>query len=391
MSQQPDPVVKAVMKAPPAFLRRQVPRPVFTALIGLGIALRLWVSTFGYNFDLQSWAIVASVLDSGGNVYAETARYNYAPVWIQVIGVASWFSSLFDDEIGAFGLFFTLLLTAVDVGLCLLLRRKGGDMVALLFFLNPISILISGHHRQFGNLALLLGLVAAHLFDRSDPDRLDSKAWLGMLVLGLSLTTKHLLFALPWWLALKRRRLVHGLVVFTVPVALFLASFLPYWSEGSDGIVQNVFLYRFVPNAPLWNGWMPPLIADLVPATVGLLAALTLGGLVLRKVAAFPSVLLYTALLVVASPAMANQYFALVAPFLAWFLNVFAVVYVIGATALLLVSPDGLHLTAAVDPVWLYTSGVSWLVAPLFAALVWVFARDRIVSGVRRIRRILLP
>jgi len=70
-------VTEAVAKAPPTILRKQIPRVLFITAVAIGIGLRIWVSTFGYNFDFESYAVVASIIDSGGNVYAETHRYNY--------------------------------------------------------------------------------------------------------------------------------------------------------------------------------------------------------------------------------------------------------------------------------------------------------------------------
>ncbi|MBR0150747.1 MAG: hypothetical protein IJP89_05235, partial [Synergistaceae bacterium] len=36
-----------------------------------------------------------------------------------------------------------------------------------------------------------------------------------------------------------------------IPPLLFLLSFAPYWSEGSKGIIHNVFMYRSIGNYPL--------------------------------------------------------------------------------------------------------------------------------------------
>lgn len=380
-------LAEAVAKAPPAILRKRIPRPLFITAVAIGIGLRIWVSTLGYNFDFESYAVVASIIDSGGNVYAETNRYNYGPVWMYAVHAASQFAGFFDDPIAAFGLYFTILLTLGDLGLCLLLKRRGGDGVALLFFLNPISIIITGYHRQFGNLALLLGLVAADLFDRGETDRLGWQKWLGMAVLALSLATKHLLFAFPWWLAVKQRRPFHRFVVLVVPVALFMASFLPFWHEGSQGITDHVFFYRSFQNAPLWNGLVPPVISAVVPATVGLLLALTVAGLVFRRTSAFASMLLYTAVLLVFSPAMANQYLALAMPFVVWFLNPFGIAYTVAATLHLMASSDGLALISGVNDRWLYTWGFTVLVGMLLLTVAWIFYRDSIIGSSRRVGR----
>jgi len=208
-----------------------------------------------------------------------------------------------------------------------------------------------------------------------------------MAVLALSLATKHLLFAFPWWLAVKQRRPLHRLVVLVVPVALFMASFLPFWHEGSQGITDHVFFYRSFQNAPLWNGLVPPVISAVVPATVGLLLALTVAGLVFRRTSAFASMLLYTAVLLVFSPAMANQYLPLVMPFVVWFLNPFGIAYSMAATLHLMASSDGLAIIHGVNDGWLYTWGFTVLVGTLLLTVGWIFYRDPIIGSLRRVGR----
>jgi hypothetical protein len=380
-------VLQAISESPPAILRRRLPASVVIASIVLGIVLRIWVSSFGHNYDVNSYAVVASIVDAGENVYAETHRYNYGPVWLHVIGAASRTARAWNDQFGFFTLLLTSLLTLVDLGLFFVLKRRAGDGVALLFFLNPVSIIISGYHRQFGNLALLMGLVAADLFDRSSSDRLDRRKWLGMIILGASLATKHFLFAFPFWLAAKQRRPLHRVVVFLVPVMLFAASFAPYWSDGSRGIINNVFLYRSTCNAPFWFGLMPPLISVIVPPIWGMLAALALTGLMFRRVPAFESVLLYTAVLLIFSPSLANQYLVLALPYIVWFLNPFGIAYAVGSTLILLMTNSGLALADPVRFAWLDTSGFVALVLCLFLSLLWIFHRRRMAAIFRSVWR----
>jgi hypothetical protein len=368
----------------PTWRRRRLARPLLLALVALGILLRLWVSTFGFNLDVASYSRVVAISEQGGNVYADTSSYNYGPVWFHVLRGLARLSLLTDEPHGVFRFLLACFLTLVDLGIFTVLRRRGGDGVAVLFLLNPVSIIITGYHRQFGNLALLLGLVAAGFFDRSDPDRLDPASWLGMAALGVSLATKHLLFAYSWWLAVKKRRLHHKLIVLLVPPLLFLAGFFPYWADGSEGIINNVFLYRSLENQPLWAWLMPPLAAAVAPAWIGLLAGLALGGLLFRRCNAFVSLLFYTVFLLVLSPAVANQYLALVMPFAAWFINPFTVLYTLTAGTMLAAAPDGLELAPYLVIDWMYGVGYALLLALLIGALAWIFWRDRIITSVER-------
>src|SRR5262249_27391892 len=108
----------------------------------IGVGLRLYLAyTHAGNYDQQSYEIVAGIARRGGNVYAETSRYNYSPVWFHVL--------LFLKNISlitglAFPFVIRAFLTLVDL-LCawivgLLGMQATGRPASLgfsLFFLNP--------------------------------------------------------------------------------------------------------------------------------------------------------------------------------------------------------------------------------------------------------------
>src|SRR5690242_21187014 len=62
---------------------------IFAAVLIIGTAARFWVARHGHNFDLNSYNIVASITDRGGNVYVETHRYNYGPIWFELLHLFS--------------------------------------------------------------------------------------------------------------------------------------------------------------------------------------------------------------------------------------------------------------------------------------------------------------
>ncbi|CAM8376021.1 hypothetical protein MCEMHM7_00896 [Candidatus Methylopumilus planktonicus] len=53
------------------------------AAFGLGI--RLFCASRGYNWDVDSYRVVADIVARGGNVYQETGRYNYGPIWFYIL------------------------------------------------------------------------------------------------------------------------------------------------------------------------------------------------------------------------------------------------------------------------------------------------------------------
>ncbi len=190
----------------------------------------------------------------------------------------------------------------------------------------------TGFHNQFDNLALLVGLVAVMLYER-DGVRVFSKwQWAGLLLLGISLAIKHVLFLFPLWMAAKQQKLWQRVLVLMVPILVFALSFLPYWFDGRDGIIQHVFLYRSVGNTlfstPVWIG------------------LLSISAIVFRRWHPMESLLIYTCILVATSPAVANQYLAIPLVFILTHWNWIFLAYMLFCFAHLLVDESGLFLFA---------------------------------------------
>ena len=313
----------------------------------LGMAARLLAAARGHNYDFDSCAIVADITRHGGNVYAETSRYNYGPVWFNILhGI----DALARHNPGVFRYMVAGFLGLVDAGIYFFLRRRFGELAGALFFLNPVSVIISGYHNQFGNLAILLGLLSVTLIgDDFDQPVVSGavarrKFW-GLVVLGLSLSAKHILFAFPIWLAVKQKGLFQKFIVLAVPILVFLAGFLPYWPGGSDGIIRNVFLYRSAEGRDYLYQYLAPPYLQMASSPEGAWAAfLIIGAFVFRKKSSLESLLYYTVVLVAASPAIVNQYLAIPMVFVVTHLNTFTVLYAAVATLHLLVDPEGLHI-----------------------------------------------
>jgi len=178
----------------------------------------------GHNYDMESWYVVADISWHGGNVYAETDRYNYGPVWSLILQALDLLAGHRHEVLRYLIAGF---LSLADLGIFLLLCRLVNPLAGVLFFLNPVSILISGYHSQFDNVAILLGLWSVQLLGDDFSRPMNRRKLLGLLVLSLSLMTKHLLFAFPLWLAVKQKGLAQKAIVLLLPVLCFLLSFAP--------------------------------------------------------------------------------------------------------------------------------------------------------------------
>lgn len=313
------------------------------AVLFVGLTARLLVAAFGHNYDFNSYLIVLNILDRGQNVYSGTSRYNYGPVWFNIIGIIY---DLVSENQGAFRFALTVFLSFVDVGIFSIVWKRFGRVAASLFFLNPISVIITSYHNQFDNLAVLLGMISVELFADEFDKPLNWRKLSGSLILGLSLAVKHILFAFPLWLAVKQKGMAHKAVVLLLPAAVFVLGFLPYWSGGTQGIVRNVWLYESSQNEYFYRLFIPQVLRSIISAKT-IWALLLIGfAFYFKKQNGFKSLLLYTSVLVWASPSIVNQYLAIPDAYLAAFFNPFHLAYVLVGAWQLVVDYDGLHVAA---------------------------------------------
>ncbi|MBI3169964.1 MAG: hypothetical protein HYZ22_15885, partial [Chloroflexi bacterium] len=216
----------------------------------------------GHNSDVDSYIIVANIVERGGNVYAETTRYNYGPIWFNLIFALNFIASLFHGNQDLILRYLIAgFLSIVDTGIFLVLWKKFNRLTACLFYFNPISIIITGYHSHFDNFSILLGMFSAITFDDDNEGPMGIKKTFSLLLLGFSITTKHLFFAFPFWLAVKQKTITNRIIVIAIPVSFFVLSFIPYWQEGQQGIIQNVFNYKSFDNQYFFQLFVPRILS----------------------------------------------------------------------------------------------------------------------------------
>jgi hypothetical protein len=221
----------------------------------------------------------------------------------------------------------------------------------------------------------LLGLLAAVLVGDEFDGPLNRRKLLGLFVLGLSLATKHLFFAFPFWLAVKQRGIGRKIGIVLLPVGVFLLTFVPYWSEGRAGILNNVFHYHSFNNDYFYNLFVPLGLQFMFSSRAIWFFLLAFFAFVWRRKNTVESLLLYTAVLVTASPAVVNQYLAIPVPFVATHFNVFTLLYTAFGTLHLLVDVNGLHLAGIIPGTCADIS-----IYMLCLGLLWIIGRQRLLD-----------
>jgi uncharacterized protein Usg len=260
------------------------------------------------------------------------------------------------------------------------LWRKFGYLAACLFFLNPISIIITGFHSQFDNLAIVLGMAAVLIMGDDFDKPVDRRKLTGLTVLGFSLMTKHLFFVFPCWLAVKQKGVLQKVIVILVPVLVFLAGFVPYWHEGKQGIIQNVFHYHSLTNQCFYNMFVPLCLQNILSSRTVWLCCLAVFAFVYRRKNTGEFLLAYTCVLVATSPAIVNQYLVIPIAFIATRWNVLSALYTILGTWVLLVHRDGLHILGLLPPM-----SPNIPICALCFAMIWAAWQPEITAAFRTV------
>ena len=348
-------------------------------VILVGLAARMKMATLGSNYDMASYRIVVGILDQGGSVYAATERYNYGPIWFLIM---QGLDILAGHNETVFRYFVAGFLSLVDVGICLFLWRKFGVLAACVFFLNPVSIIITGYHSQFDNLAILIGLLAAWRLGDEWEQPVTRRKFFALVVLGVSISTKHILFAFPFWLAVKQKGLGQKAIVVVVPILVFLAGFAPYWHHGGQGIIAHVFQYRSFNNDYFYSFFIPRWLQELYSSRSVWFFCIAVFAFLYRKKNTIDFLLVYTCVLVATSPAVVNQYLAIPIAFVATRLNPLTVLYTLLVTWVLLIHPAGLHMFGLLPRM-----NLNIPIYDVCYALVWITWQTEITAGFRGLCR----
>jgi len=268
---------------------------------------------WGHNYDFESYLIVGDISSSLRNVYAETYRYNYGFIFSVVQGILYGIASFFPKSEAVYRFLIVSLLTITDFGIYQILSKRYSLKAGLIFFLNPVSVFITGFHNQFDNIVVLLALLMSIYYN--EEEKVSKKDALFVLFFFLGLTTKHILFLMPLYLLLRpklpvRKKLLYALVA---PL-LFALSFVPFVVNNEAalyGVLGNVFLYKSSSNAPLLSVYYNLLGVPDVCKLIVFIALMSVVGFASRKMDFDRQVLVYTIALVALSSAISNQYLAI--------------------------------------------------------------------------------
>jgi hypothetical protein len=335
----------------------------------------LFFTALQQNWDSRWYAAVEAQLERGEDLFYGPTRYSYSPLWALFLrGLNDLALPLGVPLYRAVGivLLLTDLCTAFVVyAIARRALKQAPELAAgaaLLFFLNPVSVLATGHHNQFENVSILFLLVAVSFASEQPLRSLPV-----MAAMSLSLLVKHVTWFHPLLFVRAKRRDGVSPVAGLVPYVVFALSFLPYWSTRNQ-MVRNVLGYKSM-SETYGTALLVELrlVPDWAPRVLFLLAA-AVGVLAFRRLEVGRACLLLFLVLLLFLPGIAEYY-------LIWPIALGAVyrgagffVYTVVVSAFFLGSPDGLAVPFEHFPGW---HGVWW------ATLFWLMWELKRVQGSR--------
>jgi hypothetical protein len=213
--------------------------------------LRMLIASLGYNYDIESFEIVADIVLNGDTVYAATTRYNYGPIWAYLLAALRqmqlWTGA---QGIENFHLWVAGFLSLIDLATAELLRKNIGRTSALFLLFNPVSLALTGYHSQMEMLAIFWAWLG-WLYLKKDPQKNLIPA---AIFMGISLIQKHIFLFFPIWLLFdKNLKLKQRIFISMMIYSIFILGFLPFlWeAESRNGIILNVFGYNSAEGASL--------------------------------------------------------------------------------------------------------------------------------------------
>ncbi len=207
----------------------------------------------GAGYDIDSFRLVGDAFLNGEEVYTSAAkgRHPYFPLQMYVIGATTYLSSIMPLP---FVTWIKLPAVAADVLVTAVIYktfRRWGDSEsaavfwALLYALNPISVMVSAYHGQFDSVPVLLLLLSWFVWNFGRHVK-GSATLLGFAILD---KTWPIIFLPVVFIRLpdNRRRLIYALISAGIPI-LFTAAYVLFYSSNPVPMLRRALTHSGVPG-----------------------------------------------------------------------------------------------------------------------------------------------
>lgn len=352
-------------------------------VIVLGLFFRLLLAKGSYNFDVAQFIQTGQVARTSLDIYANSQYYNYSPLWFLILGLLDRFYVVF--PLASFSFIERAFISLIDIATFFLLyriamqRRLLSLKTAALFFLNPITIIISGHHGQFDNIAIFFLLLAVYFAGKNKiKNKMKGKIIWSLLTVGL--IVKHIIaFQVLFFFVLFAKKKIVAISLFGLSIVVFLLTLLPFVPASGGQIINRVFLYGGVEGLYGMTYFLGNIFSGSIFAGPGLyqvykiifLIGYLLFVMLIRPKDIARGILLSILFFLTFTSGIGAQYFMLPIAFGVLFPTRWFYLYTLAVTLFFLGSVDELNIyTFKVfewNTVWLFT--IFWFISELAASI----------------------
>ena len=316
----------------------------------IGIILRVWISQFGSNFDFTAWQNNLDIFKEGKSIWHE-GLYAYGSPWIYTLYILDSISipflesnSFIQNIPGTFYRFkIVIFLSMIDVSIFYLLYKNYSLKIGLLYLINPISIILTGHHNAFNNYAILFGFLAILNYGDLNSREISCKKIFSIFLFGLSISIKHILIFFPIWWAFKEKKFINKFLIISISYITFIVLFFPFY-EDFQKIIYNILYLGRHETGPFWKMFLPDILSGYLNFfTLASLLLIFLGFFLVNKKLK-DSFYLYLIATTAFAPQMYTQYLIIPLIAIAIYWNFKLIIFTIITTFLFLIDGDQLSI-----------------------------------------------
>ena len=316
----------------------------------IGIILRVWISQFGSNFDFTAWQNNLDIFKEGKSIWHE-GLYAYGSPWIYTLYILDSISipflesnSFIQNIPGTFYRFkIVIFLSIIDVSIFYLLYKNYSLKIGLLYLINPISIILTGHHNAFNNYAILFGFLAILNYGDLNSKEISFKKIFSIFLFGLSISIKHILIFFPIWWAFKEKKFINKFLIISISYITFIVLFFPFY-EDFQKIIYNILYLGRHETGPFWKMFLPDILSGYLNFfTLASLLLIFLGFFLVNKKLK-DSFYLYLIATTAFAPQMYTQYLIIPLIAIAIYWNFKLIIFTIITTFLFLIDGDQLSI-----------------------------------------------
>jgi len=199
------------------------------------------------NYDLESYLQVGQLTLSGFNIYPKIAslHHPYFPFFLYIEALAVY--------IGNPIIVIKSILTIFDLGILYLVYLLSNKNLknALIYAINPVTILVTTLHGQFDVIPVFFILLSIYLFNKKNQ-------LAGLLSFSFAILTKTwpVLFLIPFVRKVKNKKLLFIIIIMPVFV---LIIYLALFKSNAIDIIKTIASYHGLWGIwglwSLWGGW----------------------------------------------------------------------------------------------------------------------------------------